>query len=257
MKRIRPAIPCLVTVLAAGCASEGFEVSAHTQSVAYRERVDPSLILRADPPNCAILPGLTPTTAGGLAAHIDMTFLLALRAAAPGGSVLSSGESIARMNAAGIAGEWHSLAADYGQTGVLDRERLSRIGKALGVTHVVIPTLGYLVTNAEQQLQPFDITIAVTIWVSVYTSLQVWNVELGTVEWSSTASCSVAIETVAAAGYPIHQALRKSWDQMLADLIENRGGSVLREKLSPEAMQDAMAKGAADSGDRKPTTGLR
>lgn len=257
MLALRTAFACLATTIAAGCASEGFEVSAHTQSISYRGHVDPALILHADPPDCAILPGLTPTTYGGLASHVDTSFLLSFRAAAPGSSVLSPGESIARMNAANVAELWQPLAFTYGQSGVMDRERLSRIGKALGVRRVIVPMLGYVVTNAEQQVQPFDITIAVTVWVSVYASVQVWDTERGVLEWSSTASCSVAIEVAAAAGFPIHQALRKSWDQMLADLIQNRSGSLLRETLSPKAMQDAMAAGAGGTADPAQAAGSR
>lgn len=67
----------------------------------------------------------------------------------------------------------------------------------------------------------------------------------------------VAIEVAAAAGYPIHQALRKSWDQMLADLIQNRSGSLLRETLSPKAMQDAMAAGAGGTAGPAQAAGSR
>lgn len=249
MIAVRILVACIALLLLSACASEGFEVSAHTQSVAYHDHVDPALILSANPPTCATLPPLTPTTYGGLAPLVDMTFLLSLRTVAPSGTVLSAAESIARMNAAGLAGDWQSLARDYATSGVMDRERLSKIGKALGVQHLIMPVLGYIVTNANPQVSPFDITVAVTVWVSVYTSLQVWDAERGAIEWASTANCSVAVEVPVAAGYPIHQALRTSWSQMFIDLIENRKGSLMRERISPEAMQAAMrGEGAAKTG---------
>jgi hypothetical protein len=195
-------------------------------------QVDPALILHADPPDCAILPGLTPTTYGGLASHVDTSFLLSFRTAAPGSSVLSPGESIARMNAANVAELWQPLAYTYGQSGVMDRERLSRIGKALGVRRVIVPMLGYVVTNAEPQVQPFDITIAVTVWVSVYASVQVWDTERGVLEWSSTASCSVAIEVAARNG---------SVEQACAQLRRRRGAPIrLPEPAEPVACHPAI-----------------
>jgi hypothetical protein len=236
-------LACLVLHAVTGCASEGVQVSAHTQSVAYRERLDPALILRADPPNCAVLPALTPTTYGGLAQLTDITFLLSLRAAAPGASVLTSAETIARMNDAGVVGDWQSLARDYASSGAMDRDRISKIGKALGARHLVLPMLGYITTNAEQQLQPFGITIGATVWVTVWASIHVWDAERGTVEWTSAGSCCIALEVAVAAGYPIHQALRKTYDEMLTDLIENRHGSVVHEKISPQAMR-AMTEAA-------------
>ena len=252
MPFVRTLVACLAPLLLSACASEGFEVSAHTQSVAYHDHVDPALILRANPPSCATLPPLTPTTYGGLAPLVDMTFLLSLRQIAPGGTVLSAVESTARMNAAGLGAEWQALARDYATSGVMDRERLAKIGKALGVKYLVMPMLGYIVTNVDPQLAPFEITVAVTVWVSVYTSMQVWDAERGAVQWASTGSCAIAMEVATAGAYPIHQALRTCWDQMFVDLMENRRGSLLHERMSPEAMQAAMGAGSAAPSGPQP-----
>ena len=241
MSGIHAIIACLMAAVLVGCASEGFQVSTITQSVAYRDHVDASTILRAVPPNCAVLPALTPTTSGGLSPLVDTTCLVALRAVAPDGTALSAAESIERMNQAGIAGTWQSLAKDYAASGVMDRERLSRIGKAIGVKHLVVPMLGYINSNAEQQIQPLGITIAVTAWVSVWTSIQVWDAERGALEWASSASCTIATEVLAASGAPIHQALRSAFGRMFDDLMLNRKGSVLRETITSESMRASMA----------------
>jgi hypothetical protein len=152
------------------------------------------------------------------------------------------------MNAAGLGAEWQALARDYATSGVMDRERLAKIGKALGVRYLVMPMLGYIVTNVNPQLAPFEITVAVTVWVSVYTSMQVWDAERGAVDWASTGSCAIAMEVATAGAFPIHQALRTCWDQMFVDLIENRRGSLLKERMSPEAMQAAMGQPPAAEG---------
>jgi hypothetical protein len=44
---------------------------------------------------------------------------------------------------------------------------------------------------------------------------------------------------------------------MLADLIQNRSGSLLRETLSPKAMQDAMAAGAGGTAGPAQAAGSR
>ena len=241
MRAIHTIVACLTVAIIGGCASEGFQVSTITQSVAYHDHLDASTILRAVPPDCAVLPALTPTTSGGLSPLVDTTFLLALRAVAPDGTTLPSAESIERMNRAGIADVWQSLAKDYAASGVMDRERLSKIGKAIGVQHLIIPMLGYIDSNAEQQLQPLGITIAVTAWVSVWTSIQVWDADRGTLEWASSASCTIATEVLAASGAPIHQALRSAFGRMFDDLMLNRRGSLFRETITSESMQDSMA----------------
>lgn len=237
-------LACLSLSILCGCGSEGFKVSTVTQSVAYHDRVSPSSILLADPPNCAVLPALTPTTSGGLAPLVDTTCLFALREAAPHGQGLSSAESISRLNEAGVAGTWQSLAKDYAATGVMDRERLSKIGTAIGRKYLIIPMLGYVSSDAEQQVQPLGITIAVTAWVSVWTSIQVWDAETGALLWASSASCTIATEVLAASGAPIHQALRSAFGRMFTDLVENRQGSVFRETITSESMQTTVPAGA-------------
>jgi hypothetical protein len=252
MTATRLLIACLVPMLLAACASEGFQVSAHTQSVAYRNHVDPALILRASPPSCATLPPLAPTTNGGLAPLADLTFLMSLRSVAPAGTVLPSAESTARLNQQGLAGDWQALARDYATCGMLDRERLARIGKALGVRHLILPMVGYVVTNDTQQVSPFNITVAVTVSAAVYASIQVWDAEHGAIEWTSTANCAIAMEVAAAGAYPLHQALRTCWDQMLVDLIENRRGSLLRVKTAPPSTPETLNATTPDQAQALP-----
>jgi hypothetical protein len=81
MPNLRALVACLLRTPLAACASQGFEVAAHTQTVSYREHMDPLLIVAASPPTCATLPPMTPTTYGGLIPLADMSFLLAMRSA--------------------------------------------------------------------------------------------------------------------------------------------------------------------------------
>jgi hypothetical protein len=246
MPNLRSAAACILLFPLAACASEGFEVAAHTQSVSYRGHVDSDLIAKATPPACAVLPALSPTTYGGLVPLVDMTFLQSIRQSVPGGTIISSGEAMARMNAAGIAGDWQALARDYAASGLLDQARLTKIGRALGVRHLMIPMLGYITTNIDGQLQPFMITIARAVWVSVWGSLQVWDAETGAVEWVSCGYCTIATEVPLVAGYPIHQALTTMWNQMIDDLAKNRRGSLLRETLPRSMFEPDPGQGTPD-----------
>ena len=255
MPNLRALVACLLLTPLAACASQGFEVAAHTQTVSYREHMDPLLIVAASPPTCATLPPMTPTTYGGLIPLADMSFLLAMRSAVPGNTIMSSGETMARMNAAGIAGDWQLLARDYTASGILDQARLSKIGKALGVRHLVMPMLGYITTNEDGQLQPFMITILRTFWVSIWASLQVWDAETGAIEWVSTGYCTIATEVPLVSGYPIHQALQTAWTQMIDDLVKNRRGSRLREKLPRSAFDPVPEPGAGQGATAAPGAG--
>ena len=50
MPNLRALVACLLLTPLAACASQGFEVAAHTQTVSYREHMDPSLIEAAGRP---------------------------------------------------------------------------------------------------------------------------------------------------------------------------------------------------------------
>ena len=242
MPRLR-ALLALAPLVLAACSSDGFEVAAQTQSVTYRAALDPKPVLHAEPPQCAILPAIAPS-ANGLAPIAGMTFYRAIERLDPGMTVLPAGEVVTRMNAAGVATEWQSLAASYAASGVFDRERLSKIGKAIGARHLLVPMFAAMYTNFDDRFSFLGLTVDRTFWITVDASLQVWDAETGSPEWASTGACTVATEVVVATRVSLARSLETIWTQMLQDLLLHRSQSVLHAKEPAPAAADAPAANA-------------
>ena len=247
MPRPRALLAVLPLALAA-CSSDGFEVAAQTQSVTYRAWLDPKPALLAAPPQCAILPAIAPS-ANGLAPLAGMTLYRALGRVAPGMTVVPAGEVVTRMNAAGLATDWQSLATAYAASGVLDRERLAKIGKAVGVRHMILPMFAAMNTNFDDRFTFLGLTIDRTYWTTVDVSLQVWDAETGSPEWASTGACTVATEVVMATRVSLARSLETIWVQMLEDLVLHRAQSVI-QRTEPAPAKDADTKPDAPAAAR-------
>jgi hypothetical protein len=245
--RLHPLLAALPLAALVACSSDGFEVAAQTQSVTYRVEIDPRAALHASPPACAIMPALAPS-ANGLGPIASMTFYRALQQVAPGMTVVTAGESVARMNAAGVATDWQTLSAAYASSGVLDRERIAKIAKAIGVRHVVLPMFAAMNVNFDDRFSFLGLTIDRTYWTTVDVSLQVWDAQTGAPEWASTGACTVASEVVVATRASLARSLETIWTQMLRDLLEHRTQSVIHVK------EPVPAADAADASDAKPAT---
>jgi hypothetical protein len=231
---MRIALPAamLASFAFAACTSEGIyvKVAAQTQSLAHRAGLDPRLLMLASPPACAILPAAAPS-APGLAPLVSQTLDRALHEFNAAETVLSAGQSATRLNAAGAAADWQGLAAAYVASGVMDRERLGKVGKALGVRHVVMPMLATMTSQHSERFDLFGFTIDRTFWITIDTSLQVWDVETGELEWQSTGTCTAATEAAIATRGSLVGSLETLWKEMLTDMFELRSQSALREYL--------------------------
>jgi hypothetical protein len=257
MRLALPAATVACLALAA-CTSEGVyvKVAAQTQSFTHHPGLDPHAVMLASPPACAILPAVAPS-APGLAPLASLTLDRALHEVNAAETVLSAGQAVSRMNAApGVGADWQALAAAYVASGVMDRERLGKIGKALGVRHVAMPMLATMTSQFDDRFCFFGLTIDRTFWITIDTSLQVWDAETGELEWQSTGTCTAATEVAVATRGSLVGSLETLWKEMLADMLERRTQSVLREHLPAPSEVDVarMTRTTTPAAAPQPTT---
>lgn len=223
----------------AACTSEGIyvKVAAQTQAFTHHPGLDPRAVMRASPPACAILPAVAPSTPGlaPLAAH---TLDRALHELDVNETVMSAGQAVARMNAAGVATDWQALAPAYVASGVMDRERLAKVGKALGVRHLAMPILATMNSQFDDRLYFFGLTVDRTFWITIDTSLQVWDAETGELEWQSTGTCTAATEVAVATRGTLAGSMITLWKQMVDDMLQRRTESVFRVHLAAPSEVD-------------------
>jgi hypothetical protein len=230
IREIAMACVPLLAILSGGCTSQGVAVDAVTHSVSLAE--DPSLrhALAARPAKVAILPAVAPSQPG-LAPLTNMALMRAIERTVPGATVVPAAVVAGRINEAGLGTAWHDLASEYVTGGVLDRERLAKVGKAAQVRWVLMPMLGNLWTYSNNRLNVLGLVVNWTVSTTVDVSLQAWDVETGQVAWASTGSCTIEAEVVLNARASLNRALETAFAQMVSDLVTGRSRSVERATL--------------------------
>ena len=221
----------LPLLLLGACSSDGFKMVARSHSVTYRLDPDPKALLLAVPPSCAVVPAEAPS-APGYATLTSQAVRTAMMADSRCNAVMDAGMVASRISTAGLAEDWRALAVSYRDCGVMDRDRLSKIGKALGVRHIIVPTLAGVSTNFGVRLDFLGLTLGRTFWTTVDVSLQLWDALNGELVWQSTGSCTAAAEVLIATRVSMKTALESCFELMIDDLLQGRSESVINAEFS-------------------------
>jgi hypothetical protein len=224
----------LPLLLLGACSSDGFKMVARSHSVSYRLDPDPKALLLSVPPSCAVVPADAPS-APGYATLTSQALRTAMMADNRSETVMDAGMVASRISTAGLAEDWRSLAVSYRDCGVMDRDKLAKIGKALGVRHIMIPTLAGCSINFGVRFDLLGLTLGRTFWTTVDVSLQLWDALSGELVWQSTGSCTAAAEVLVATRVSMKTAIESSFELMIDDLLLGRSESVMNADV-PDGM---------------------
>lgn len=232
----------LEAVILGACSSSGIQVEAISHSVSLHPESSPREALRSGPSQVAILPALAPLQPG-LAPLTSMTLMRAVDAAVPGNTVVPASETAGRLNAAGLGTAWHEMAVNYSTGGILDGERLAKVGAATGARWVLMPMLGNLWTFSNNRFTLMGLVVNWTVSTTVDVSLQAWDTRTGQVAWASTGSCTIEAEVILNSRASLNRALETVFRQMVTDLVENRSRSVARQTVPTKDVTETPTEG--------------
>ena len=266
----RGAALLLAGTFAAGCATPNIKVGVQTRSQLHVELDEPREILVSVPPRCAILPSAVSGASAGLGPFNDQSIGRMIEDAVerrgergPLGwlagdgdgdgdgdvseeTVFSPADVVNAANTAGLGGELKSLIGSVTAAGVLDRDRLRRIGRLLDVEYVMLPWLAGVHTDNATRFNFAGITLVRTGWTTVEMVLQLWHAPSGRLVWQSTASGTLVGEGVVGTPPSIQPVLDALLRAMLEDFVSGRSESVLSTEIAPTPAPSAPA--SASSG---------
>src|SRR5262249_41746017 len=84
---------------------------------------------------------LAPASLQGFSPFLSRPLIAAISEASPSMPGIPSYETVSVINGQGLAAEYADLISDFVRSGILERERLQRIGSALGSRYVLLPGL--------------------------------------------------------------------------------------------------------------------
>jgi hypothetical protein len=117
-----------------------------------------------------------------------------------------------------LAAEYADLISGFTRSGILERERLRRIGSALGSRYVLLPGL------AEFNETIID-RLAISGWKFIQSRvttlrlwLQLWDTQMGQILWESAGEITVASEFLRPERtVPLDEIAQKLWLRMIQD----------------------------------------
>lgn len=192
---MRPTTRCATLALAwsvalsAGCSTPFHMSDDHVTSAPRAQALDiraltcePVTTLGVVAP--AGIQGLSPTVAYALTATLSKT--------SPPIRVVPMPETMSRLADQNLTGEYSELLAGYGRAGILERERLKRIGAGLGSRYVMLPGLAEFSQGMFDKFEFAGLKIVRTRTATLRLWLQIWDAPSGHLLWETTGELTVA-----------------------------------------------------------------
>jgi len=205
----------LCGLLAAGCSAPFHMSDDHVTSTPRPPSVDLAVLACAP---VATLGIVAPSGIQGLSPTVSHALTQALAQASPPIRAVPMSEVLNRLTDRGLATEYADLLAGYGRSGILERERLQRIGSALGARHLMQPGLADFNQSLVDKFEFTGLKIVRTRISALRLWLQVWDTQTGHILSESTGELTVAAPVLRAdATVSLDTIAQKLWSRIIRD----------------------------------------
>lgn len=217
IRRVVRASLVLSAVLSGGCSVPFYLSDDHITSTPKPPAVDMA-VLACGP--VATLGVAAPGGIQGLSPVVSQALTVALAQASPPIRAVPTPEVLNRLTDRGLAGEYADLLAGYGRSGILERERLQRIGAALGSRYLLQPGLAEFTQSLVDKFEFTGLKIVRHRISGLRLWLQVWDAQTGHILSESTGELTVAA--------PV---LRQDTTVSLSDISQKLWSRIIRDGL--------------------------
>ena len=166
---------------------------------------------------------LAPASLQGFNPFLSHALVAALADVTPPIHVSSAHDTMNRLNEQGLAGEYAELVAGFTRSSILDRDRLRRIGLALGARYVFMPGVAELDRNLVDKFEIAGFKLLRNQVTTLRLWLQLWDVESGRIIWESVGEVTVANPILSAVqSTPLDAIAQALWRRMIQDDLVSR-----------------------------------
>jgi hypothetical protein len=214
-RRLRAALLAASTVLLAACGSPLYVWETHTSSTPRARGLELAEVGRRP---VAVLPVVAPGALQGFSVSLSHALARTLPALSPPVAPLATREVVNAVNARGLAGEYADLLSGFGRSGILERERLGRLGAALDCRYALLPGITAIDHSLLDRFEVAGIKIVRTRVLVLRLWLQLWDTGTGQLVWESAGEATVASELAnTGRAIPVDEVAEKIWKRMLED----------------------------------------
>jgi hypothetical protein len=172
----------------------------------------------------ATLGTITPAGLQGFSPFLSRALIAAISETSPPVQGIPSHETVNAINGQGLAGEYADLISGFARSGILERERLQRIGSALGTRYLLLPGLADFNQVLIDRFEIAGLKIVRNRVITLRLWLQLWDMLTGQIVWESTGEATVASELLRSERVvPLDEIGQKLWLRMVQDNLLAEG----------------------------------
>ena len=214
-KRIGGTILALTgALLAAGC-SPVYLSNTYTTSAPRPASFDVGA-LAVEP--VATLGLVAPANLQGFSPTVSLALDTALAEVSPPIREISTIETVNRLTDQGLAAEYADLLSGFARNGILDRQRLRRIGSGLGARYVMLPGLAQLDETVIDKFEAAGLKLLRNRVTRLRLWLQLWHVQSGHIVWQSAGEVTVSTVFLSPKqAVPLEETVQKLLFNMIQD----------------------------------------
>ena len=222
-RRVSGPIIAVAAVLVLGC-TPFYTWDINTTSTARPPSFDIGELSRQPVATAGLL---APAGLQGLSTSLSHALVAALANVSPPIRAIPAHAIANALNDQGLAAEYAELLSGFGRTGIMERERLRRIGSALGFRYVLLPGLAQLDQAILDRLEIAGVKVVRTRVTVLRVWLQLWDTRTGHILWESAGDVATASDVVRHDRIvSIEEIAEKLWRRMIQhDLLEGGTGS--------------------------------
>ena len=217
--RIRVAVVAFSVMLVAACAPVRVS-QTHTTPTSALEPPQMTELARGPVATVGLF---APSSLQGFSPLLSHAFVSALAEVTPPIRVGSAHETVNLLNEQGLAGEYAELMVGFARTSILDRDRLRRIGSALGSRYVFLPGVAELDHNLVDKFEMGGFKLIRNQVTRLRLWLQLWDAQSGRILWESIGEAIVANPILSAVqATPLDAIAQALWRRMIQDDLVSR-----------------------------------
>jgi hypothetical protein len=166
----------------------------------------------------AVLSLIAPASLQQFAPLFSNALVTALEEAHPPIPALSFRESGNLVNDRGLAADYGDLVSGFDHSGILERERLRRIGAALGSRYVLLPGLAEFDQTVIDRYETVGLKVVRARVTTLRLWLQLWDTKTGHNLWEATGDVTVVSQLLRVKKtVPLDAIAQRVWLRMIQD----------------------------------------
>ena len=201
-------------VLLGGCTPL-YLSDTHTTSTPRSQSLDVAQLAREQVATFGVV---APAALQGFSAVLSYALIAALSEASPPVRGIPDQETVNMLNGQALAAEYGDLISGFARSGILERERLQRIGSALGSRYALLPGLAEFNEVIIDRLEISGWKLIQSRVTTLRVWLQLWDTRMGQILWQSTGEITAATRLLRPERtLALDEIARKLWLRMIQD----------------------------------------